>query len=305
MELEFVRWLRERACPTPGIEVGIGDDAAVLTLSREQSTVVSTDMLMDGVDFRLAEVSPRRVGRKALAVNLSDLAAMAAIPHAALVSLAVPRKLELEWLQEFYVGLEALAAEFDTTLVGGDTNSWDGPLVINVTVLGSTTSRGPLLRRGARPGDAILVTGTLGGSILGHHLEFTPRVREALELHRHYELHAGMDISDGLTLDLSRLCEESGCGAELELARIPVSAAATQWAEQRRDGLSPLEHALQDGEDFELLLAVPAAEAERLLVEQPLAVPLTRIGAILAEPGLFARAADGTRHPLQPRGYVH
>ncbi len=156
-----------------------------------------------------------------------------------------------------------LAAAFDLALAGGDTNAWDGPLTVSVTAFGTTSSKGALLRSGARPGDAILVTGELGGSIVGHHLDFTPRVHEALRLHRDYDLTAGMDITDGLALDLDRLCQASGCGAVLFADAIPTSAAAEQLA--AAEGGDGLRHALSDGEDFELLLTAPADVAQRII----------------------------------------
>ena len=131
----------------------------------------------------LAEAGPRRVGRKAMAVNLSDIAAMAGRPVAAVVSVGLPRRGGRALAEELYHGLREVADAFDTPIVGGDTNSWDGPLVITVTLLGEATARGAVRRNGARPGDWLLATGPLGGSILGKHLDFTPRVREALQLH--------------------------------------------------------------------------------------------------------------------------
>src|SRR5262249_23631477 len=141
---------------------------------------------------------------------------------------------------------------FQTALAGGDTNSWDGPLVISVTIVGEATGRGPVTRAGARPGDWLLVTGPLGGSILGKHLDFTPRVREAIQLHQAVELHAMIDISDGLAADVHHICEESRCGAILFAEAIPISPEAAKL----QDGRPPLEHALSDGEDFELAFAV-------------------------------------------------
>src|SRR5262249_50875367 len=155
-----------------------------------------TDMLLEGSCFLLAEAGPRRVGRKAMAVNLSDIAAMAGRPVAAVVSVGLPRKGGRTPAQEPYLGLRGGAAALGPPLVGGDTNSWDGPLVISVTVLGEATGRGPVRRAGARVGDWLLVTGPLGGSILGKHLDFTPRVREALRLHAVADLHAMIDVSD-------------------------------------------------------------------------------------------------------------
>ena len=156
-------------------------------------------------------------------------------------------------------------------IAGGDTNSWDGPLVLSVTLLGTTTPRGPLCRGGARPGDWIVVTGAFGGSILGRHLDFEPRVAEALLLAERYRLHAGIDASDGLSLDLSRVATESGCGAMVDLASVPVAEDARRLAANLADGSTPLDHALGDGEDFELILAVPPDEAARMLAQQPLA----------------------------------
>jgi len=305
MEPDLIAWLRQRLPRHRRLEVGLGDDAAVLRMADGGRSVVTVDMLTEGVDFRLAEVDARRVGRKALAVNLSDLAAMAARPAAAVIALALPRSGGLQLAQELYEGLIPLAEEHDLALAGGDTNSWDGPLVISVTVLGEVTAAGPLLRSGARPGDAIVVTGTFGGSILGRQFDFEPRVREALLLAERYPLHAGIDTSDGLSLDLSRVTTESGCGAVVELDRVPVAPAAQELAAKLADESTPLDHALADGEDFELILAVPPEAAERMLAEQPLACGLKRIGQFIAEPGLWQVDAAGERRPLVPRGYEH
>ncbi len=174
----------------------------------------------------LPEHDPRRIGHKALAVNLSDLAAMAAQPLAAFISVALPKAGAERLARELFEGILPLAQRHGVAIAGGDTNTWTGGLVISITALGTVTARGPLLRSGARPGDRILVTGSLGGSILGKHLDFEPRVAEALLLAERYELHAGIDVSDGLSLDLSRMAGESGCGAVLDLLQIPVAEAA-------------------------------------------------------------------------------
>jgi thiamine-monophosphate kinase len=285
--------------------VGIGDDAAVLQGAANGQLVVTTDMLMDGVDFQLAECDPARVGRKALAVNLSDLAAMAARPVAAFVSVALPQRGGMELAKQLYGGLLRLAEQFEIAIAGGDTNSWDGPLVVSITAIGSVGSRGPLLRSGAKPGDAILVTGSLGGSILGKHFDFEPRVRESLYLQENFQLHAGIDVSDGLSLDVSRMAKASGCGAELNLSDIPIDPAAVRLSEQAADGTSPLDHALGDGEDFELVLAAAPREAERMIQMQPLSIPVRCIGRFVPEPGLWSIYPDGQRRPLVPRGYEH
>src|SRR6266540_6251291 len=212
-EFAFINWLRQQTPKDPRVLLGPGDDTAVLRLTPETPCLVATDMLLEGSCFRLAEAGPRLVGRKAMAVNLSDVAAMAGRPVAAVVSVGLPRKGGRALAEELYLGLREIADAFETAVVGGDTNSWDGPLVISVTLLGEATERGPVTRAGARPGDWLLVTGPLGGSILGKHLDFTPRVREALRLHAEAPLHAMIDISDGLAADIGHLCEESRCGA--------------------------------------------------------------------------------------------
>jgi thiamine-monophosphate kinase len=177
--------------------------------------------------------------------------------------------------------------------------------VISVTAFGQVLPERRWLRSGAKPGDAILVTGRFGGSILGKQFDFTPRVREALWLAEHAAIHSAIDVSDGLSLDLSRVCEASACGAVIDLTSIPMAKAAQQLASESNDGSTALDHALGDGEDFELILAVPAEEAASLLSKHPLAAPLTKIGEFVAERGLFARGDGGKLSPLVPRGYEH
>ncbi|MBY0513424.1 MAG: thiamine-phosphate kinase [Gemmataceae bacterium] len=300
-EFDFINWLRTRTPSNPRVIVGPGDDTAVLA-PLERPVLVTTDMLMDGTDFILAEVGPRVAGRKAMAVNLSDIAAMAGEPIAAVVSVALPKSGGRALGEELTLGLRESADEFGVAVVGGDTNSWDGRLVISVTLLGEATSRGPVLRSGARPGDWVFVTGPLGGSIRGHHLTFTPRVREALRLHVVADLHAMIDVSDGLAADLNHILEESRCGAVIAADAVPLADAAVELG--RTSGKSPLEHALGDGEDFELLFTVSAADGERLLRDQPVpGVTLTKIGECV-DSGLWLEE-NGTRRPLAPAGWVH
>lgn len=305
MESELIAYLRQRLPPHPLLRLGPGDDAAVLRLAGLEECVLTVDLLTDHVDFELAQVDPRRVGRKALAANLSDLAAMASRPLAAVIALALPRQGGMALAVELYEGLLPLAERHQLAIAGGDTNSWDGSLVITITLLGEVTEDGPLRRGGARPGDRIVVTGSLGGSILGRQFDFEPRVREALLLNERYELHAGIDVSDGLLVDLAHVAQESGCGAVLETRAVPVSDDARRLAEALDDGSTALDHALSDGEDFELVLAVPPREAARMLADQPLEVPLTGIGRFVAEPGLWEEDARGGRRRLVPRGWEH
>jgi len=295
-EFEYIAWLRSRTPADPRVLIGPGDDCAAL-VPTARPLLVTTDVLMDGTDFVLGEVGPRRAGRKAMAANLSDIAAMAGTPTAAVVGAVLPRGAG-ELARELYLGLRDVADSFGVALVGGDTNSWNGPLVISVTALGEVTPRGAVRRSGAKPGDWLFVTGPLGGSILGRHLDFTPRVREALALHAAVELHAMLDISDGLAADLNHICAESNCGAVLIAEAIPISGAARELS--RTSGKSALEHALGDGEDFELLFAVSAEDGAKLLAAP---VPVVKIGACV-ESGLWLET-NGRRENLAPTGWVH
>jgi thiamine-monophosphate kinase len=299
-EFAFIDWLRRRTPSTARVMIGPGDDTAALHWPGPSTCLITTDMLLEGSCFLLAEAGPRRVGRKAMAVNLSDIAAMAGVPRAAVVSVGLPRQGGRALAENLYLGLREVADAFDTAIVGGDTNSWDGPLVLSVTILGEATPRGPVKRSGARIGDWLMTTGAFGGSIRGHHLDFTPRVREALTLHQSADLHAMIDVSDGLAADVWHLCEESGCGAALLAEAIPL----TEPARQMNDRRSPLEHGLSDGEDFELVFAVSPEDGTRLLATQPLPdVTLTHIGQCV-EQGLWL-VEQGQSRPLAPKGYVH
>ncbi|MCE9532360.1 MAG: thiamine-phosphate kinase [Planctomycetes bacterium] len=301
-EFEYIDWIRKRTPAHPRVLVGPGDDTAVLKIQPDRPLLVTTDMLLEGSCFLLDQAGPKAIGRKALAVNLSDIAAMAGKPTAAVVSVGLPRDRGREIAEALYEGMREVADRFDTPIVGGDTNSWKGGLVISVTILGEATGSGPVTRRGAKPGDWIMVTGPLGGSILGKHLNFTPRVREAMALHQATRLTAMIDISDGLAADLHHLCEESKCGAVLKAETIPITIAAHHLALD--SGNSALEHALGDGEDFELIFTVSPEDGKKLVATQPIAgITLVNIGEIV--PSGFWIEEGGVRKPLEPRGYVH
>jgi thiamine-monophosphate kinase len=301
-EFAFIDWLRART-PAPGrVVLGIGDDAAVVAWPDPAHLIITTDMLLEGSCF-LLESGARRIGRKAMSVNLSDIAAMAARPVAAVVSVGLPRTGGMALAEELYLGLREVADVFQTPIVGGDTNSWNGPLTICVTLFGEATERGVVRRSGAQPGDWLLVTGPLGASIRSHHLDFTPRVREALALHAVADLHALIDISDGLARDLSHIADESKCGAVLIAERIPITDDARILAAE--DGRTPLHHALSDGEDFELIVAVSPADGARLLATQPVpGITLHHIGTCVAEAGMWIEET-GVRRVLPPLGYSH
>jgi len=305
-EFDYIRWLRERTPAHARVVAGPGDDCAVLKPSSAP-LLVKTDMLLEDTHFILKTAGPRRVGRKALAVNLSDIAAMGGRPVAAVVSVGLPRAIPdvnsgvQSLAEELYCGIREIADEFDTAIVGGDTNTWNGGLVVAIALLGDAGPQGPILRSGAMPGDWLFVTGPLGGSVLGKHLDFTPRVREAIELQNLVRIHAMLDISDGLAADVNHICEESRCGAVLIAERIPIAEAASKIHDNR----STLEHALGDGEDFELAFAVAPQDGRKLLDQQPIpGLTLFWIGECRAEAGLFLDE-NGRRRPLPPTGYVH
>jgi thiamine-monophosphate kinase len=309
VETEFVNWLLSRIPADARLEVPPGDDAAVLRPPAMRRTVVTVDMLMEGVDFLLGpECSPQAVGHKALAVSLSDLAAMGARPEAAFVAVSLPRQGGESLGQGLLEGISALAEAHGCTLAGGDTNAWDGPLVVSTTAIGSVPPGRAWRRDGARPGDLIVATGRFGGSLLGRHLAVVPRCREAMHIADRFEVHAAIDVSDGLSLDLGRMMSASAVRAAILVDAVPIHPDAAQMSRLGDDGRSPLERALADGEDFELLLAMPP-EAARALVaaagSPPLDLPITIIGTVEPGEGLVAVAADGARSPLAPKGFLH
>lgn len=307
-EQDLVAWLNQLPKPNPTVwPLGIGDDGAILHPSPDEEIIIATDMLLEGSCFLLDQAGARRVGRKSLAVNLSDLAAMAARPLGCFLSLALPKKGGGTIVGDLIGGLMELGNQWDCPLIGGDTNSWNGPLAISVTVVGAV-ARGTAIRRsGAKPGDWLMVTGSLGGSILGHHLDFTPRIHEARSLAGRVRLQAMMDISDGLARDTNTLCSASNCGAVLYVDHIPVSQNAHELQAIARWGIpgkTPLEHALGDGEDYELLFAVSPAEGRALLKDQPLpGTPISKVGECI--PQGFWVESEGKRTPLPVSGWQH
>lgn len=303
-EFGLIRWIRDQTATRAGTILGIGDDCAILRPSPSTDMLVTTDMLMDGRHFRLSDHGAEAVGYKAMAVNLSDIAAMAGRPVAAVVAVALPRNEAVVVAELLHKGLTVAANLHDVALVGGDTNAWERPLVVSVTMFGEVVGRGAVRRSGACVGDVVLVTGPLGGSLLGRHLLPSPRVAEAIALNEIVNIHAMIDISDGLASDLRHILDESGgIGAVLDEDAIPIHDDAHLMS--RRDGRTPLEHALGDGEDFELCLTVAPEDAERVIRQSESIVRLHRIGTISSEPGIRLRDADGSTREIQPAGFDH
>lgn len=271
----------------PDVRVGAGDDCAVIGGARDPRwLLLKTDVVVEGVHF-LPEEKMQRVGWKALCRAISDIAAMGGVPEHALVTLVVAPDVELDRIRALYRGLRRAARAFGVAIVGGETSRCETGLVVNVALTGSVERRRCILRSGGSPGDRLFVTGRLGGSIAGHHLDFIPRLVEARWLVENFRVHAMMDLSDGLEADLPRLARSSGCGYELETVALPIKAGCSTF------------QALNDGEDYELLFAMAPRDAGRLQAAwaaQFKTVPLTCIGKLTV----------GSRaQPSISKGYDH
>lgn len=297
-ERELIRRIARELDPPPPGWVPIGDDMA----SAAEDVLWTTDMVMDGVDFDSRSHSWRDIGWKAMAVNLSDCAAMAARPASALVSVALEDRLSMDDAVALLRGCRDCAGRFGCVITGGDTNSWAHPSVVSVTVAGRMPAgRQPVLRSGARPGDRLFVSGRLGGSILGRHLTFEPRVELALRLAECMPIRAMIDVSDGLSVDLAHVATASGCGAEVKesLLHGAIHDDARRLAAQT--GRRPIDHALHDGEDFELLVALDPAVSD----QEAAALGLLPLGRFVAAPGVWLRLEQGGTAAIEPRGWEH
>jgi thiamine-monophosphate kinase len=288
------------------VVVASGDDCAVLDLGAPDYVLFKTDAVVEGVHFTEA-TPPEKIGRKALARCLSDIAAMAGKPNSALVTLALPASFDPARLECIYAGLNALASEHGVAIAGGETTENPERLLISIAMLGTVAKDRCLLRSGAKAGDAIFVTGTLGGSINGKHLDFDPRLPEARWLAERFRVHALIDVSDGLASDIRHLMKASGVGAELLSRAIPISRDARLAGRAESSAKPPLLAALTDGEDFELLFTIASKEAVPLLdawkADFP-GLPLTCIGRMTSDPGLRIRDPEGVR-TLNVHGYTH
>ena len=321
--------------PSPTVLVGPGDDAAVLAGSRNQRLVVTTDAVVEGVHFSRAYSRPADIGHRALAVNLSDLAAMGATPRWALLSLVLPGSTREAAVEELVDGLAALATRYGVSVIGGNITSTNGPMVVDVTAGGEVSPRKWLLRSGANPGDAIYVSGAIGGAAAGlemlraaeagtvnrepgtvsalpapgsacvaRYLRPEPRVRLGMAVGRNRAATAAMDLSDGLADALEQVASASGVGVRVEAGVLPIDPCAREWWTAR--GADPVSAALSGGDDYELLFAVPRRRhgALRSAVRHVADAALTKIGEFTKDPRERVLLRAGKEDGL-PKGFEH
>jgi thiamine-monophosphate kinase len=326
-ERDLIARIRATLSPAPAwLLVGIGDDAAVVEPERNRVEVLTVDALIEGVHFDRAFVPPAAIGHRALAVNLSDLAAMGAAPRLALLSMALPASLPLADFDAIAAGFSALASHHGIHVVGGNLTRSPGPLMIDVTVMGTVKRRQALTRAGARPGDEIYVSGTLGAAAAGlallrgaanderrtanderlisSFLFPEPRLKFGIHLARNKAAAACMDLSDGLSDGLQQMAEASGVGMAIDASALPIDAAARAFFAARGD--DPSIEALRGGDDYELLIAVRPRTQRRLTAAMRRGdVVLTRIGRCCAERGITLRGLAAGDAAALPEGFTH
>ncbi|GAB1724823.1 MAG: Thiamine-monophosphate kinase [Nitrospira sp.] len=327
-EFGLIRSLQAQAAqPDPQVFKGIGDDTAIIKTSSTEWTLITTDLVAEGVHFDPATSSFRDIGYRAAIANLSDIAAMGGRPRFMLVSIAIPPSCSTAQIQHLYRGMMQAGSPYQVRLIGGDTSASRGGLFLNITLTGVVKPRRVLLRSGARVGDRLYVTGTLGDSragldlltsrrrptlrpadarfLLARHHRPSARIAEGVWLAEQRLAGAAIDLSDGLTGDLRHICEESGVGADVIAGALPISPACRAYAQAR--GLDPGQIALQGGEDYELLFTVPRRQQSRFdRLAGKTGFRMTCIGSITpGMSGLRLRTEAGATQPLPLTSYEH
>jgi len=328
-ESEIILRIRQRARSRDDVLIGIGDDAAVLKNTSETDLLACCDLMVEGVHFRLDWTTARMLGRKALAVNLSDIAAMGGVPKFAMISVALPHHCSAEFVDELFGGIAELADEHGVSVIGGDTSSSRDSLFIDVSVIGECETGKAITRRGAKTGDKIYVSGSLGASTLGlslleegcrledlkdrsdakqqamfKHLAPEPRLKLGRALGEGRLASSMIDISDGLSTDLWHILDETGCGAVIHAGTIPIAECVRSIAAEI-SGLDPLKLALGGGEEYELLFTAPPENHWRIgKLSELLRVPITTVGEIVTYGG-FRMERAGAVEPVAPSGYEH
>lgn len=315
---------------SPRIKIGIGDDCAVYESKAGNYQIITTDALIENVHFKLSTTSPKLLGRKALSVNISDIAAMGGTPHLTFISLGIPKSFPVKFLDDLYKGINQVCMEHKIELAGGDTTASPRHLFINITMVGDVSKKHVIPRSGARPGDKIFVTGIPGQSALGlklltsrrkkwqgnlkfqekmiqAHLDPVPRLPEAKKLvNSRLKITSMIDVSDGLVQDLFHICENSGVGAVLREEWLPQSAEMTEFCSLNR--LSTMDLILSGGEDYELLFTLKSEDVKKLKkLLHDAKTPVTQIGEVSAQSEKVVLVmSDGTTNPLQKlMGFNH
>lgn len=308
----------------PRLVVGFGDDAALLRTAGDRLLIVTTDLLIEGTHFRRDSIDPYSLGWKATAVNISDIAAMGGLPTWGFASIAVP-DVDIEFIEQLYEGMDEVSRRFGSRIIGGDTNKADGGIVINVAQLGEVEEDRAALRSTAKPGDKILITGSLGESYAGlkvlemyglrhaidrypevteRHIRPVPRVAEARAAVETGRVHAMMDISDGLAVDLRKMCEASGVGARIRANKVPVSDALRAVGSELN--VNPIAFAASGGEDYELLIATAPEDVETVIksVHEATSTIVTLIGEFTDTSDVVLLHPDGKELEFKP-GWEH
>ena len=306
-ELELINKIKKLLPQNESVIAGIGEDCAVIDFKNSDYWLLfKTDAIVEGIHFT-SGTEPEKVGHKAIVRCLSDIAAMGGKPTSALITIGLPKDFSPEYVEGIYNGMSKVANRYSVVIVGGETTTNPERILISVAMLGIVEKDKCVFRSGAKPGDAIFVTGELGGSIEGKHLEFEPRIKEAQWLVNNFKPSAMIDLSDGLASDLRHITIEQGLGAELLASAIPISDSAKRRSRSNSSSKPALTAALTDGEDFELLFTINPKVAVDLLDKWKKTFPdlkLSCIGKVMDVVGFKIRTKNGI-FDVTEYGYIH